>query len=46
MNNKYKALAILIAGMLTTMGVTMVSAADAPGLPPPTSDAKDAFPAQ
>ena len=46
MKNNYKALAILITGMLTAVAMTVVSAADAPGLPPPTSDAQDAFPAQ
>jgi hypothetical protein len=46
MMNKHKTLAMLVTGMLTAMAATMVSAADAPGLPPPTSDAQDAFPAQ
>jgi len=38
--------AAVISSILLAITVTTGSASDAPGLPPPTSDAKDAFPAQ
>jgi len=46
MNRIRKTLASLMVGTLAAVAVTTASASDAPGLPPPTQDAKDAFPAQ
>jgi len=43
MKKQQKTLAMLVIGMLTAVVMTVVSAADAPGLPPPTDDIKDAF---
>ena len=41
-----KTLTAVTSGILLAMTAATTSASDAPGLPPPTADAKDAFPAQ